>query len=121
MNKIRFKYNYFYEKYAIFMSMEINVYEMISLTIRIKQLFDCNSNIITRNQCIDSINKYIYDNENFGICFEFFGNNRDINLKDKDYIEIVIKRETQRSILHLRHLFASFSNQSKQVSNHMII
>ena len=80
--------------------------ETNSLTINGDKLFDCNSNLITSGKCIENfnINKNIYANKDFGICFEFVLKNRNILLEDKDFIDIIINYEYQRNILHLVNL-----------------
>ena len=83
------------------MSDQLNLYELISLTISERQLFDCNSNVISSDKCIDSIDKKIYANNNFVICFELFGNNGSIYLDNKDFVEICIDKEKRGNILQL--------------------
>ena len=83
------------------MSDQLNLYELISMTISERQLFDCNSNVISSDKCIDSIDKNILANNVFGICFELFGNNRSIYLNNKDFVEILIDNEKRGNILKI--------------------
>ena len=73
------------------------------MTISGEQLFDCKSNIIPNDKCMEylDIKKNIYANKEFGICFEFVDKNGNITLKDKNFIEIIIKYEIQRKFLHI--------------------
>ena len=84
------------------------------MTISGKQLFDCQSNLIS-NKCIENFNirKNIYANNEFGICFEFVGKNQTFYMEEKDFIEIYIKRKHQVNELHLLLLpdvYASYEN-----------
>ena len=99
----RYKNNYFFENYTKFISNNLNLNERISLTIRAKQLFDCKSNIFPNDKCMEylDIKKNIYANKEFGICFEFIDKNGKFNLIDKDFIEIYIKYEYHKNILHI--------------------
>ena len=73
------------------------------MTISGEQLFDCKSNIILNDKCMEylDIKKNIYANKEFGICFEFVDKNGNIYLKDKNFIEIFIKYKIQRNIVHI--------------------
>ena len=99
----RYKNNIFFVNYTIFISNNLHLNERISLTLSGEQLFDCKSNIIPNDKCMEYLNikKNIYANKEFGICFEFIDKNENIYLKDKDFIEIFIKNEIQRNILHI--------------------
>ena len=101
LSEYKYRVNYYFEKYAKFMSDQLNFYELISLTISERQLFDCNSNVISSDNCIDSIDKNIVANNVFGICFQLFGNNRSIYLNNKDFVEIVIDNEKRANILKI--------------------
>ena len=103
---IRYKINHFFEIFTKFILNNLSFDETNSLTIDGNQLFDCNSNLITSDKCIDNfnINKIIYANKDFGICFEFVLKNRNIFLKDKDFIDIIMRYEYQRNILNIVNL-----------------
>ena len=99
----RYENNYFFENYTKFISNNLNLNERILLTISAQQLFDCKSNIIPNDTYMEylDIKKNIYANKEFGICFEFVDKNGNITLKDKNFIEIIIKYEIQRNFLHI--------------------
>ena len=103
IDDFRYKNNIFFKNYTIFISNNLHLNERISLTIRSEQLFDCKSNIIPNDKCMEylDIKKNIYANKEFGICFEFVDKYGNIYLKDKDFIEISIKYEIQRKIVHI--------------------
>ena len=107
LDKFKYKINYFFKNFTKFVSNYLSFYETNSLTIRSEQLFDCKSNVnISSNKCIDNfdIKKNIYANKEFGICFEFVDKNQSINLNETNFIEILIKYEIQRNIIHIKLL-----------------
>ena len=93
---------------------ELSFYEMNSLTVKPKELFNCSALIHLKNQtsisnnihldnCFEffQISKSIFVNKNFGICYNFFKQNHNILLKDNDHINITLKFEKQKDFLKI--------------------
>ena len=91
--------------------VELNFYEMNSLTINVNQLFDCSAKVHFRNESFDSNSheidncfkhfdalESIYANKDFGICFEFFVKNYSIYLKDNDFIKLNVNYFAQNNL-----------------------
>ena len=112
-------------------SIELNFYEMNSLTINVNQLFDCSAKVHFRNESFGSNStniancfnyfeaiKSIYSNNDFGICFGFFATNYSIYVKGNDYIKLKVKDSAQNSLLmntyqEMNRKFVSFISAKK--------
>ena len=90
---------FFRENIEIIMN-ETNFTEIEQLTVSQDELFECNGKVHLKNgsdqaemvNCLESlvIMKSIYGNQDFGICYKIVSKNRNIYLKDNDFLEILI-------------------------------
>ena len=104
--------NKFFMQYKSFIFDEMSFYEMNSITVKAKDLFDCSAIIHIKHTFIDQNITYIdncferfqvlrsiYVNEDFGFCYKFFNANDQLYLKDNDHINITINFETQKDFM----------------------
>ena len=114
------RFLYYYE-YMIFDQFSYD--ELIVLTMSEQQLFECQASVHYKNQTFGSnsttvencfhsyrVSRDIYANNDFGICYKFFGDNYQIRLINNDYIKIKIKYESFRNLLMMNLAFDRFNN-----------
>ena len=110
--RMNFCLNKFFKIYKRFIFNEMSFFEMNSLTINAKELFECSANIYFRNTIVDRntthldncfdrlrVGKRIHSNKDFGICYTFFEDNSKIVIKENNHINITIRFETQKNFM----------------------
>ena len=113
--RINFCSNKYFIQYKRMLFNEISFYEMNSMTFNANELFDCSprirfeSNVTYIDNCFDRFRvlKSIYVNEDFGICYTFFGLNRQIFMRD--HINIIINFEIQKDFMIVNRSIDKFT------------